>query len=173
MHAVACHMFQLSTAAAFTVSGVLMCIHLNTSGFFFLSVCVWVCWFIVVHILYTPLCFTYAYVCIPTYCTCWSYLYVCFCINVCVRSTGCNSLRLRAEAPGRESCGSGRSQQGSKAALQLSLALLSSAPLVVAGPSPCHTEEVLKRTPYWETSSVKTGQCHHVLLLAATFITPQ
>lgn len=61
--------------------------------------------------------------------------------------------------------------RASKAALQLSL--LSSAPLVVAGPSPCHSEEVFKRTPYWEASSVKTGQCHNVLLLAVMFIAPQ
>ena len=129
--------------------------------------CLCVYWFMVVHICFI-MSSSIACSCMPTYCTHLSYLLVCFCIIVCVRVLGSNSRWLRAEAPGRESCWSGRSQQGSKATLQLSFARL-----VVAGLSPWHTEEVFKRTPYWEASSVKTGQCHHVLLLAATFIAPQ
>ena len=83
--------------------------------------------------------------------------------HVCIRSMGCNSLWLRAVAPGRESCGSGRSQQGSEA--QLGSA---------GGYRPesmSHWRGFLEIS-YWEASRVKTVQCHHVLLLAAMW-TPQ
>ena len=94
-----------------------------------------------------------------------SYLYVCVCISMCVSGawavthSDCEPRPLAGKAVGL-------------AGLSRALKQLSSAPLVAAGPAPCHTEEVLKRTPYWEASNVKTGQCHHVLLLAA-MLAPQ
>lgn len=112
---------------------------------------------------------TYAPLCAPpacphtvdvqVICTCVSAYSMCVSGARVVTHSDCEPRPLAGEA-----CGSGRSLQGSEAALQLG-----SAPLVVAGLSPCHTEEVFRRTPYWEASSVKTGQCHYVLLLAAMF----
>lgn len=124
------------------------------------------CCIIVVHI-YSLICPTCACACMPTYWMCVSAL-ACVCLCVCVSGAwAVTHSDCEPRPPGRETCVPGRSQQGSKAAQQLS-----SAPLVVAGPSPCHSEEVFTRTPYWEASSVKTGQCHHVLLLA-TMLAPQ